>query len=62
MNFQNDPEFMKFLDAWHHSSKMWIYKPGGFTNRGNGIRVFNDLKKILSHIYLEIKALEADPT
>lgn len=29
---------------------MWIFKPGESTNRGNGIRVFNDFDKIKAHL------------
>lgn len=33
---------------------MWIYKPGEASNRGNGIKVLNDLNKIEEHIVQEI--------
>ena len=45
-------EFKEFLtkDSW------WIVKPGEDANRGNGIKVFNNLQKIKDHISSEFNS------
>jgi len=44
---------MKFVSKFN-VGELWIYKPGEASNRGNGIRVLNDLLKIEEHINQEI--------
>lgn len=51
--FTQDPNYMKFVDKFN-VGELWIYKPGEASNRGNGIRVLNDLYKIEEHINQEI--------
>ncbi len=48
-SFVLDPGYTKFKKNYK-SGEMWIYKPGEASNRGNGIRVLNDLSKIEEHI------------
>ena len=50
---QNDPEFVKFKNAFEQFSKgrghnVWIVKPGENTNRGCGIQVASSLEEIKS--------------
>ena len=53
LNFISDPNYTKFTKNYK-SGELWIYKPGEASNRGNGIRVLNDLSKIEEHIMQEI--------
>lgn len=49
--FECDPQYRAFLQAYQEESEhLWIFKPGEASNRGFGIRVFNDQKKITAHI------------
>ena len=53
-DFECDPQYRAFLKAFddepEENGHLWIFKPGEASNRGFGIRVFNDLKKINAHI------------
>ena len=47
--FECEPQYRAFLSTFKEG-ELWIFKPGEASNRGFGIRVFNDLKKIHAHI------------
>ena len=50
-DFECDPQYRAFLQAYQEEPEhLWIFKPGEASNRGFGIKVFNDLKKITAHI------------
>jgi len=45
MNAQDEnAEFCRYFEEC--VDKVWIIKPGEDSNKGNGIRIFNDLKAI----------------
>ena len=48
-------EFKEFLKS-HTKDSWWIVKPGEDANRGNGIKVFNNLQKIKDHISSEFNS------
>ena len=48
-NFELNPQFKAFKAACK-AGQLWIFKPGESTNRGNGIKVFNDFDKIKAHM------------
>ena len=50
-NAEKDQQLEEFSRvAGNH---IWILKPGENTNRGHGIQIFNDVRKIISSINLE---------
>lgn len=46
---ERNEQYQAFL-AKNQQGDIWIYKPGQSSNRGNGIKVFDDLKKLTSHV------------
>lgn len=59
-NFRQSQAYRKFKEAFIRQN-LWIFKPGECTNRGFGIKVFNDLEKIEEHLrsYCEAELLES---
>jgi len=49
VNFELHPQFKAFKQACK-PGQLWIFKPGECTNRGHGIRVFNDYEKLKQHM------------
>jgi len=54
-NYFKDEQFRNFKMNFKSDGELWIYKPGEASNRGNGIKVLKDLKKIEEHINSEIQ-------
>ena len=56
-NFELNPQFKAFKAACQ-PNQLWIFKPGESTNRGNGIKVFNNFDKIKAHMVDYCRAAE----